>query len=404
MTIPIAMPERLTSRLRLVASGRLARGLMVALLACFVLTGAALAATSPTQPASGPGGQDYLGATVAKRVVGKAGAVTYAYHLATPATQPRPVVVLFHAWGAINPRVYGNWIEHLARKGLVVLVPRYQELNRTRGVDASERAVVALGEALSQLATDPQAMPDRERVAFLGHLAGAGVAANVAGLSVARGLPVPRLVFVVTPGGLASDPKSRGIPLTDVATIPAETMIVTLIGDRDHIPSDRAARRILRESVDVPVTRKLFMRMQSDDHGYPPLSATLVAAGSANDAYDASGLKLPPEPPLPRGTRPQASSPDARLSGEQMTLIASLQASNTDTIDWLALWKTFDMARDAAFAGRDTVSLRDDPAFTDMGRWSNGWPLKRLSAEVPRDPSGAAVPAEAQRTLQAPRR
>jgi acetyl esterase/lipase len=404
MTTPIAMPERLTSRLR-----GLARGLSVALvsgfmLIGFLLTGAAQAATSPAQPASGPGGQDYLGTTVAKRVVGKGGAVTYAYHLALPATQPRPVVVLFHAWGAINPRVYGNWIEHLARKGSLVLVPRYQELNRTRGQDATERAVTALAEAFAQLAADPQAMPDRERVAFLGHLAGAGVAANVAGLAAARDLPVPRLVFAVTPGGLSSDPKSRGIPLSDVATIAPETMIVTLIGDRDHLPSDRAARRILRESIGVPVTRKLFMRMQSDDHGYPPLSATLIAAGSANDAYDASGMRLPPEPPLPRGTRPQGSSADARLSGEQMTLIAALQNSNTDTIDWLALWKTFDMARDAAFAGRDTVSLRDDPAFTDMGRWSNGWPLKRLSAEVPRDPSGAAAPAEAQRTLQAPRR
>jgi hypothetical protein len=50
-------------------------------------------------------------------------------------------------------------------------------------------------------------------------------------------------------------------------------------GDRDHLPTDRAARRILKEAGTVPATRKLFMRAGSDDHGFPSLTATLASPG-----------------------------------------------------------------------------------------------------------------------------
>src|SRR5688500_7589734 len=92
----------------------------------------ALAATPPAQPKSGPGGTDYVGTEVAKRAVGRASAATYVFHPAGPAAAPRPVVVFIHAWGQPNPQAYGGWIEHLARKGNLVLFPKYQEINRIR--------------------------------------------------------------------------------------------------------------------------------------------------------------------------------------------------------------------------------------------------------------------------------
>ena len=42
------------------------------------------------------------------------------------------------------------------------------------------------------------------------------------------------------------------------------------------------------------------------------------------------------------------------------------------------------MAADAAFAGRDAAFLRRDPKFVDMGSWSDGWPVRRLSADMPK--------------------
>ena len=51
-------------------------------------------------------------------------------------TEPRPetapVVVFIHGWLAVNPGVYGAWIEHLCRSGKVVIYPRYQGDSWTR--------------------------------------------------------------------------------------------------------------------------------------------------------------------------------------------------------------------------------------------------------------------------------
>ena len=42
------------------------------------------------------------------------------------------------------------------------------------------------------------------------------------------------------------------------------------------------------------------------------------------------------------------------------------------------------MAAEAAFAGRDASSLARDPKFVDMTTWSDGWPVRRLSAQMPK--------------------
>lgn len=352
--------------------------------------GGAAAATPPPQPKDGPGGAAYVAQTVTKRALGRAGAVTFAFYANAPApAQGRPVVIFLHAWGATSPQAYGAWIEHLAKSGSLVLFPRFQEVNRTRPADASTLAAALVKDALAGLATDPEAKPDLTRVALIGHLAGVPIAANLAAHAAETGLPVPRLIFGAMPGGIARDDKSRGIALHDLARIAPNTLIVTVIGDRDARAADLAARRLLREASGVPADRKLFLRALSDDHGFPALSATLASPAGNNAAYDAAAIKLPPEPPKDPKQKPPPFrwSADMALTGEQTTLVAQINAAGTDSLDYLAYWKTFDMAAAAAFAGQDATSLKNNPRFTDMERWSDGWPVRRLGAETPRPPA-----------------
>jgi len=343
------------------------------------------AAPPPEQPCHGPGGSDYAAADVTRRVLGTASAATYVFHPAGAAKEPRPVVVFLHSWGAANPGLYGGWLEHLARRGNLVLFPRFQDPNRTRPMDATANAAALIKSALETLAADPDARPDLKRVAFIGHLAGAPIAFNLAGRATEDGLPTPKLVFAVMPGGIASDEKARGILLQDLSAIPASTLLVTMTGDRDHLPADRAARRLMTEASEVPGSRKLFMRASSDDHGFPTVTATLTAPGSRNDAYDASVLKLPPDPPKdPKQKNTWRWYPDMSLTGEQTILTQQLASNPTDALDYLAFWKSFDMAAAAAFAGQDALALRRDARFIDMENWSDGWPVRRLSADLPK--------------------
>jgi pimeloyl-ACP methyl ester carboxylesterase len=369
-----------------------------AILAAAILASPAQAATPPGQPKTGLGGADYAPEPVVKKAVGRQSAFSYVFHGGSAPAAGRPVVVFLHAWGAINPLVYGGWIDHLARRGYLVIYPAFQEVGRTRPVEATDRTVSLLKEAFEALAADPGAKPDLSRVALIGHSAGAALAVNVAALAGSESLPVPKLVYVVAPGGIASDPKARGIQLADLSKIDAATILVTEIGDREFQASDRASKRILREASEVPATRKVFIRALSDDHGFPALSATLAMAGATKEGYEAAAIKVTPDPPRdPKAKLPPRPrwSADMVLTGEQQVLVQQLGSNVTDALDYLGLWKVFDMAAEAAFAGRDAQALRSDPAFNDMGRWSDGWPVKRLVVEAPKSDAPGPAPARA---------
>ena len=189
---------------------------------------------------------------------------------------------------------------------------------------------------------------------------------------------MPRLVFAIMPGGIASDAKSRGVVLRDLSKIPSETLVITVIGDRDARAADLAAKRLLREASGVAPERKLFIRALSDDHGFPSLTATLTSPGAVDTAYDGGAIKLPPEPPKDpkQPPTPFKWAADMSLTGEQTTLLAQLNNSRADSLDYLAYWKTFDLAAAAAFGG-DATTLKANPRLSDMERWE-----RRLAGEA----------------------
>jgi hypothetical protein len=65
----------------------------------------------------------------------------------------------------------------------------------------------------------------------------------MAGAAAKEGLPVPKLVFAVMPGGIASDEKSRGVQMGDLSKVDPSVSIVTIVGDREFQASDRLSRR-----------------------------------------------------------------------------------------------------------------------------------------------------------------
>lgn len=364
------------------------------------------AATPPAQPADGAGGVGDRKATVTKRLLGRGTASTYAFYAAGAAPEAgRPVAIFLHGWGAVNPQSYGGWIDHLARQGWLVLYPRFQEVNRTRPADAPAIAESLVKAALAEISTDGEAKLDLGRVAMIGHLAGAPLAMDLAAAAKAQGLPVPKLIFAVTPGGIASGPKSRGIALTDLSAIDPATLLVTMVGDKDTRAADLAAKRLLREASAVPLERKLFVRALSDDHGFPALTATLAAPAGVDTAYDGGAIKPGPEPKdAPKDAAkppPFRWSADMALSGEQQTLVSQINLARVDALDYLGFWKTFDLAAAAAFAGSDATALKNNPRLADMERWSDGWPVKRLAVETPRPTpaaqAGTPAPAPAGR-------
>jgi hypothetical protein len=219
-------------------------------------------------------------------------------------------------------------------------------------------------------------------VAIVGHLAGAAIGLNLAVGAAAQGLPVPKLVFALMPGGVATDPKSRGIPLADLSGLDPKTMLVAMSPDREHLASDRLGRRILKEATSVPAERKLFMRVLSDDHGFPALSATLASPGSVKEDYDGRGSSSP-------RTARHASEPaevDARHGAHRRAdrSGAAVGQQPRQLHGLLRLLEDLRRRGGCGLRGARRASASQRSAFTDTGRWSDGWPVRRLAVETPR--------------------
>jgi len=289
-------------------------------------------------------------------------------------------VVFTHGWGAVKPDNYLAWIQHLVRKGAIVVFPRYQENLRVKPETFTPHAVAGVRQAVAWLAADknlPQ--PDAARWATVGHSAGGVLAANLAVELPKAGLPAPKAVMSVEPG-ITQGKQGTLLPLSDLSKIAPTTLLLALCGEDDALVGDHDARRVYNESTAVPAPQKDLLQLCSDDHGEPALVATHRAPAAPAPGYE------PPKREAPKGFLKKRIAKKAaeRLAERGLDLNASSkEPAVTNALDYYGTWKLFDALCAAAFENKfREVALGGGPAQLDMGRWSDGTavkPLKRLS-------------------------
>jgi len=165
--------------------------------------------------------------------------------------------------------------------------------------------------------------------------------------------------------------------LADLSQIPAETLLLTVTGDEDHIVRDIDAKRIFNESTHVPLANKDYVTLVSDDHGLPALKANHMAPvawaplpdGSPTGNSKSSG-------PLRELFRQKLE--ERRAEDDEMPDFSQTGRS-LDALDYFGLWKLFDGLTDAAFFGTNrNYALGNTPEQRFMGVWSDGRPVKEL--------------------------
>lgn len=229
----------------------------------------------------------------------------------------------------MHPASYRGWVNHLARRGNIVVYPRYQEKLLTPPAEYSDNTAAALRAALAILARPGRVAPDLERVAVVGHSAGGVGAVNYTVRAQSEGLPIPKAAMIVEPGqGMEGGIKL--VPMDDCAKIPESVRLLVVVGDSDGMVGTGCARTIWQDTKHV--RDRSFVTVQSDEYGTPPLKAN-------------------------------------HLSPVSWTREA------TDALDWYGYWKLLDGLISAAFDGGSYVV---DPG---MGMWSDGTPVKPLKVE-----------------------
>ncbi len=263
---------------------------------------------------------------------------------ADPSPESAPVIVFNHGWFAVNPGVYGAWIEHLVRKGRIVIAPRYQRDWSTPPANFLPNGLVAVRDALDVLASSPaHVRPDRTKFAIMGHSAGGNLAAQMAAVAAEADLPVPRAVISVFPGEVFP---SR---TPDLANVPASTLLVVLAGEKDVVVGDQRAREIFAQASAVPRERKKFILYRSDLRGVPHFRADHLAPTGAHALFD---------------------------TGDGLLPNAQMAQAEVNAFDTFGFWRIADLTLEAAFAGKTLDEATDKgEAFRHLGYWSDGRPV-----------------------------
>lgn len=322
--------------------------------------------TPPSQPETGPGGKQKPHAAVIKNRYGQGGKEYWIYEPDRPKPKTAPVVIFLHGWGGTNPLYYGAWIDHIVKRGNIVVFPRYQSSILTRREDFIPNTLDAVKAALARLQGEPgHVRPDLNKVAAVGHSLGGVLAASLAALAAENSLPQFRAVMAVEPG-LTRPPVS--VPIADLSKIPGSTLLLSIAGDRDTLVADRDAKRIYYESKQISADNKDFVGLVSDERGQPGLIAGHRAPTAPDNAYDNGEGDL-----TARGRVQGTSAPpdgEGRVDSRTPTINA---------LDYYGLWKLFDGLCDAAFYGKNRqFALGNTPQQRFMGKWSDGTPVKEL--------------------------
>lgn len=247
-------------------------------------------------------------------------------------TQYLSVVIFLHGFGATDPALYQSWIDHLVRRGSLVIFPDYQDPGFLGGGQEAYlgNMFVGIEEALAHRALSP------ERVHVVGHSLGAVLTAGYGVLAPAANLPPAATLTMIEPGGCRNCGNfgAFGVPLPLTRHISEDTLVRTVVGGDDDFVGDADARSIQAMLAEVPADQKLFELIRSDDHGSPPLVADHLF--------------------------PQTG----RAGG------------GTNALDWFGLWRPFDALMTCADHHRECeIALGDNDAHVFMGEWSDGTPV-----------------------------
>ena len=298
----------------------------------------------PIQPYSGPGGTEYPYSGVNVTTYGEGENQYWIFEPDAPKPHSAPIIVFMHGWGATTPVFYRAWIDHIVRKGNIVIYPRYQKDITTPSDNFTPNSIRAVKNAIKELQTGNHVIPQQDKFAIVGHSVGGLISINLASLAASEGLPQAGAVFAVEPGKSRSSNDTVGPVIEKLTNIPSNTLLLTMGGDQDNWVGEEDARMIIRETIQIPKENKDFVEMVTDEHGYPPITA---------DHFF-----------------PLASS--IYLQGYNLRLLTNAQ-------DFYGTWKLFDGLYNAAFYGKyREYALGNTSNQRFMGYWSDKTPVKEL--------------------------
>lgn len=294
----------------------------------------------PSQPATGPGGKDYL---FSKTLATGYGEGEKRYWIIEPdqaADEALPVILFAHGFGLTNHSAYRAWINHLVRKGNIVIYPAYHIGGIVDPTTFTDETAAATRKALEQCDGKRHRLADTDRFTMVGHSLGGTIIANLAARPKHFGLPVPKALMLLQPGDTKAD---KGIGALfpsiteDHSTIPTGTLMLIVDVENDYFVSPKAGQRIVDNATKIEVKNKRRLLLQTDGHGEPAIIADHMLPMAWTDRQGDQG--------------------------------------RINVYDF-ACWRWFDALQAAAHGDDLSRDLVFGEAAIDLGKWSDGTPVR----------------------------
>lgn len=297
------------------------------------------------QPEKGPGGSEYKHEEFEVHEALEQGERYWLYTPAKPVPKTAPVVLFVHGYNALKPEGYEGWLQHLVKRGNIVIYPQYQAHGLDPATNWCPNIATSVLDAFKYLEEDEtRVQPDKAKFAIAGHSAGGVTTANLAADFENLKLPKPRVAMPIQPGR-AFNYKNSGqkssmlIPFNDFSKIPEDCLLLSVFSDSDTTVGSWCAKHFFAEATNVKAENKNLVEFVSDDYSGKPAVA---------------------------GHYTPAAPVDPALEG-------------VDHFDWHGTWKLLDGLCDAAFYGKNReYALGDTPEQKFMGNYSDGRPHEHL--------------------------
>jgi pimeloyl-ACP methyl ester carboxylesterase len=323
-------------------------------IALFTLAFSAIGQTPPLQPGSGPGGSGYShnGVIFSDFTSIFSGDGYWLFEPNQPKPDSADLIVFNHGYGVFNPGPYGQWIEHLVRKGHVVIFPKYQMNDASLPSGYTPNAITGILDALNELNTNPNRVkPRMEHFAIIGHSYGGVITSNLVTEYATYGTPKPQCFMLCQPGTGGFN----GGRINSYSGMDTDYNALIVVGEDDIVVGDVFGREIM-DSTAIPTSHKNYIIHYEDNYGSPVLEASHNEPLCKNNDYDGGTISS--------------------------VITGGYVASKQDAVDYYCYWKLADALLNCTFYGTDCeYAFGDTPEQRYMGEWSDGTTVLELEVE-----------------------
>lgn len=265
-------------------------------------------------------------------------------------TDTLDLVVFVHGFGALNPKVYGGWIEHLVNEGNVVLFPRYQmSIFTTSTTDFVPNTIASIRNAYDVVAHHNYNL-NLNYVDMIGHSYGGVIIGNIAATYRMYDIPKPRIAFLCEPG---SGPLT-GAVLESYADLDADLMLVVIVGDEDHTVGQKLGVKVYETA--IKTEQRMLLWQYADEN--------------KDEKIEASHYE------------PYAFDPRFDVGIENFTIRRAEKVSMFNQVDYNGYWPIFDIYQNQAKSGNRTLEPQVIEQLSNLGTWSDGSKVKPMDWRI----------------------